>query len=93
MKVITKYPQLLDKVQCIPGLANLCRDIWFMIPKERYQYAEKASDSQQENNNPDYSGNSIDQSDDINESIFLSTYKDEPQQSSDDSDPIYDDAD
>lgn len=95
MKIITKYPQLLDKVQNIPGLANLCRDVWFMFPKERYQYTEKASDNQQENNNLDYPGNSVDQStenDDINEAIFLSTYKDEPQHSSDD-DPVYDDAD
>lgn len=105
MKIITKYPQLLDKVQSVPGLTSLCRDVWFMFPKERYQYSEKSSDNQQDNNvgahesmdlSDDYLDNSVDLStdiEDINEAIFLSTYKDEPQQSSDDSDTIYDDED
>lgn len=44
MKIITKYPQLLDKVQDCPGLAGLIQDLWFLLPKERYQY------NQQENN-------------------------------------------
>lgn len=159
MKIITKYPQLLDvstikcrnfplkkpkqkeneviihffismnkqKVQNIPGLASLCRDVWFMFPKERYQYSEKSGDNQHENNvgaqmstdvkvdggvaiddcgqqsmdlNDDCDslpGNSLDSStehEDIDDAIFLSTFKDEPQQSSsDDSDPVYDDGD
>ncbi|XP_055316687.1 SPRY domain-containing SOCS box protein 3 isoform X2 [Sitodiplosis mosellana] len=126
MKVITKYPQLLDKVQNIPGLANLCRDVWFMFPKERYQYSEKSNDSQQENNLgaqistesklddaeldehqsmesmeviddcDSLPGNIIDSSnehEDIDEAIFLPTFKEEPQQSSDDDDPVYDDGD
>lgn len=113
-----------QKVQNIPGLANLCRDVWFMFPKERYQYSEKSNDSQQENNNlgaqlstesklnraesiDDHSmevvddcdslpGNITDSSnehEDIDEAIFLSTFKEEPQQSSDDDDPVYDDGD
>lgn len=113
-------------MQNIPGLAGLCRDVWFMFPKERYQYSEKSNDSQQENNlgaqmstevefigtettvnECDQSmemiddcdslpGNGIDSStdhEDIDEAIFLSTFKEEPQQSSDDDDPVYDDGD
>lgn len=38
MKIITKYPQLLEKVQNIPGLMGLCRNVWFLFAKERYQY-------------------------------------------------------
>ena len=41
-------------------------------------------------------GNSHDSSnehEDIDEAIFLSTFKEEPQQSSDDDDPVYDDGD
>lgn len=116
----------MQKVQNIPGLANLCRDVWFMFPKERYQYSEKSNDSQQENNlgaqmstetnlngaesmdhqpidvaiddcdSDSMPGNSLDSSkehEDIDEAIFLSTFKEEPQQSSDDDDPIYDDGD
>lgn len=116
-----------QKVQNIPGLASLCRDVWFMFPKERYQYSEKSGDNQHENNvgaqmstdvkvdggvaiddcgqqsmdlNDDCDslpGNSLDSStehEDIDDAIFLSTFKDEPQQSSsDDSDPVYDDGD
>lgn len=111
-------------MQNIPGLANLCRDVWFMFPKERYQYSEKSNDGQQENNlgaqmstesklSSDDSiddhqsmevvddcdslpGNSIDLSnehEDIDEAIFLSTFKEDPQQSSDDDEPVYDDGD
>lgn len=40
----------MQKVQNIPGLANLCRDVWFMFPKERYQYSKQSSDNPQENN-------------------------------------------
>lgn len=114
-------------MQNIPGLANLCRDVWFMFPKERYQYSEQVNDSQQENNlgaqmsneskltngtesmdecghqSMDVTddcdslpGNSTDSTvehEDIDEAIFLSTFKEEPQQSSDDDDPVYDDGD
>lgn len=106
MKVITKYPQLLDKVQNIPGLTRLCRDVWFMFPKERYQYSEKSNDNQRENNvgvhqsmdlaDDCYPSNSMNVSteiEDINDAIFRSTSNDEPEHSSDDSDPIYDDGD
>lgn len=115
-------------MQNIPGLARLCRDVWFMFPKERYQYSEKSNDNQQENNlgaqmstdtnlNGTESidacdqqsmepmdvfeefnsltgiGDSSNEHEDIDEAIFLSTFKDEPPQSSDDDEPIYDDED
>lgn len=101
-------------MQNIPGLASLCRDVWFMFPKERYQYSEKSNDNQQENNTeeilndcdhqsmevvddslslPGISINSSTEHEDIDEAIFLSTFKEEPQQSSDDDDPVYDDGD
>lgn len=99
-----------------------------MFPKERYQYSEKTSDTQQENNlgaqmsidekidgdteTIDDCGHqsmdadvddcdsllsngldSITDHEDIDDAIFLSTFKEEPQQSSDDSDPVYDDGD
>lgn len=95
MKIITKYPHLLDKVQNIPGLASLCSDVWFMLPKERYQYSEKPIDNNiaihhlAEDDNVELSA----ENDDINEAIFLSTYKDETDHSSDESEPIYDDED
>lgn len=122
-----------QKVQNIPGLASLCRDVWFMFPKERYQYSEKSNDSQQENNLgaqvsndvkvhedehdgssdvidadcghqpmdvvddcdslPANSSDSSTEHDDIDDAIFLSTFKDEPPQSSSDDDPVYDDGD
>lgn len=31
MKIITKYPQLLNKVRNIPGLTSLCRDVWYLL--------------------------------------------------------------
>lgn len=102
MKIITKYPQLLEKVQNIPGLANLCRDVWFLIPKERYQYSEASFDNQQENNVevnrlsddcPDENVEISAENDDINDAIFLSTYKDVEIQPSSDDEPIYDDED
>lgn len=77
MKVIAKYPQLLEKVQNIPGLTSLLQDVWFLLPKERYQY------NRQENNI------GIHHSDDNdNDAIFLSTFTDE-QHSSDDDVDIY----
>lgn len=108
----------------------MCRDVWFMFPKERYQYSEQINDSQQENNlgaqmstdakmsrveaADDFghqamdladdcdslAGNSLDTSNEhehdhenIDDVIFLSTFKEEPQPSSDDDEPIYDDED
>lgn len=76
MKIITKYPQLVHAVQNIPGLRSLCRDVWFMYPNERYIYQ----------NNP-HGVHHLEDSD--NEAIFLPTYKDEPQHSSDDEVDIY----
>lgn len=105
----------MQKVQNIPGLAGLCRDVWFMFPKERYQYSEKLNDSQQENNLgaqmstesqssdiergledcsqsmdvtddcdslPGNSNELLNELDDINDAIFLSTFKEEPEPSS-----------
>lgn len=47
----------LQKVQHMPGLANLCRDVWFMFPKERYQYSSTKKTSNnivpQRSMNPD----------------------------------------
>lgn len=39
----------LQRVQNIPGLASLCRDVWFMFPKERYQYTRNSSDPVENN--------------------------------------------
>lgn len=46
MKIIAKYPQLLDKVQSIPGLVSLIQDVWFLLPKERYQYDNDDNDNE-----------------------------------------------
>lgn len=101
MRIITKYPQLLDKVQSIPGLSGLCRDAWFMFPKERYQYSVNSTDNQEEKNvevrhlASNYPNNvhNTNENDDINDVIFLSTYTDIEHQSSDDDDLVYDDGD
>lgn len=84
-------------------MAHLCRSMWFMFPKERYQYnriqkAESSSNKSKNNQDivasdeyEDESENKIDVA--MDEAIFYSTFRDTTYEADDDDEPIYCDED